>query len=131
MFKRILLSAVPMVLFAGGVFADDDLLKQLASENTDVVAAVADDDVEMGKNDVDQLMGDAEESSEETIAACYSRISYRYPSYGYHSSYPAYSYPTYSYHRYPTYRYNYRPVVYKPVHHTYYTPVYTSYWGCY
>lgn len=135
MLKRILFAVVPMVLVAGSVFAEDDLLTQLANENADSIAAVdADDDPEMGKADVDALLGDKEESEEEAIAACYRRMSYG-SSYGYSSySYPSYNYstyhyPTYKYYSYPTVTYH-APVVYRPVHYTYYTPVYTSYWGC-
>ena len=131
MFKKILFAVVPMVLVAGTSFADENLLEQLAQENTDTIADVVDDESPMGKDDVDQLLGDSDESDEEMVAACYSRVRYSrsyhsYPSYGY-----GYSYPAYNYHHYPTYSYTYhRPVVYKPVHYNHYTPVYTSYWGC-
>ena len=86
MLKRILFAVVPMALVAGSVFAEDDLLTQLANENSESVTAVdVDDDVELGKADVDALLGDKEESDEEAIAACYRRMSYG-SSYGYSST---------------------------------------------
>lgn len=137
MLKKILFAVVPMVLFAGTVSADDDLLAKLANmDDAKIAASVdADADVEdgLGQADVDALLGD-DDKDEDAIAACFRRIgygygysSYGYSNYGYgsygYSSYRCYT-PTYTYYHRPVYRYC-SPVV------TYYTPVYTSYWGCY
>ncbi|TWT93936.1 hypothetical protein [Stieleria varia] len=141
MLKKILFAVVPMLMIAGTVSADNDLLNQLASMNDNGITASAPADVDtddkLGQADVDALLGD-EDNGEDAVAACFRRVgygygrsyghSYGYRSYGYSSCYsPCYSYYTPSYYSYsycrPTYYYT--PVV------THYTPVYTSYWGCY
>jgi hypothetical protein len=128
------------MLVASSVMADDSLLLKVASMDldgaSDATAEVAAAD-ELGQADVDALLGNDENSGEEAIAACFRRIgygygyrSYGYRSYGYRSCYRSYSY-------YPTYNYCYRPVTYSycapsycaPVYSCY-TPVYSSYWGC-
>ncbi len=131
MLKRFFFAVAPLMLIAGSVTADDDLLSSIAKleAGNDAVATVADADVdELGQADVDALMGDDDASEEDAIAACFRRISYGY-GYGYHNYYRSYSYSHYtpvyrSYHHCYTPTYHYRPVTY-----SYYTPCYTSYWG--
>ncbi|WDQ18431.1 hypothetical protein [Rhodopirellula sp. P2] len=132
--------ALTFCLAGTAVQADDNLLARLAAaesnnttdmETADVASA---DDMQLGLADVESLLNDGEDGvdSEEAVAACYRRFrgnyghrSYGHRSYSYHNHYSSY-YSPYSYASY-----SYAPVVhYKPVVHHYYTPVYTSYWGC-
>jgi len=136
MLKRILFAVAPIVMIFGTVSADDDLLKSLASMDTnsivaaDTVDGALEDTDDFGQADVDALMGD-DDKDEDAVAACFRRIGYGYGrGYGHHYGYRSYGYgyghgcyrPSYSYYR-PCYSY-YRPV-------TYHVPVYTSYWACY
>ena len=136
MLKRILFAVVPMVLAIGTVSANDSLLTQLAGMSDDAIDVSADaDGTDLGKADVDALLGDDKESGDDAVAACFRRIGYGYGnSYSYGHSYSHYNYSYgYGYHCSPVYHhYTYhRPVhVYRPVY-TCYTPIYTSYWGCF
>tara|TARA_R110002072_G_scaffold84478_2_gene191645 strand:- start:5904 stop:6335 length:432 start_codon:yes stop_codon:yes gene_type:complete len=142
MSKRTLITAAMAMTFClvgTAVKADENLLARLAAaesnhtadiENIDEASA---DDMELGLADVESLLNDGEDEvdSEEAVAACYRRFrgSYGYRSYG-HRSYGYSHYNSY-YSPYSYSSYHYTPVVhYKPVVHHYYTPVYTSYWGC-
>lgn len=134
MLKRILFAVIPMVLAVGTVSADDSLLSKLALMGDTAMDVTADvDDAELGKSDVDALLGDDAESGDDAVAACFRRIGYGYgQSYGHSYRHYNYSY-NYGYHCSPVYHhYSYcRPVhVYRPVY-TCYTPIYTSYWGCF
>ena len=134
MFKKILFAVAPMMLVAGSVMADDDLLSKIAKmDTTDVkndIAEVEETD-DLGKVDVDNLLGDnEEESTEEAVAACFRRYgrsyrsnSYRSYNYGYtyNFGYTTHCAPVHTY--YPSYHYT-------PVTYSHYSPVYTSYWGC-
>ncbi|TFH38331.1 MAG: hypothetical protein E4G94_12480, partial [ANME-2 cluster archaeon] len=77
MLKRILFAVAPMMLVASSVMADDSLLSAVSKmdfANSDAVAANAADADDLGKADVEALLGDGEESSgEEAIAACFRR----------------------------------------------------------
>ena len=132
MSKRTLITAAMAMTFClvgTAVKADDNLLARLAAaesnntadiENIDEASA---DDMELGLADVESLLNDGEDEgdSEEAVAACYRRFRGSYGYSHYNSYYSPYSYSSY----------HYTPVVhYKPVVHHYYTPVYTSYWGC-
>ena len=126
--------AVTVCSLASTVHADDDLLTRLASteasENV-VESNEADiDENDFGVSDVESLLAeDGEEaSSEEAVAACYRRAthSYGYRSYGHRSYYSSYYTPRY-HHSYSYYSPSY---CYTPVTYSYYTPVYTNYWGC-
>ena len=142
MLKRILFAVAPIVMIFGTVSADDDLLKSLATMDTDLVVASTDmpetnteleDEDDFGQADVDALLGD-DDKDEDAVAACFRRIGYGY-GYRYGRSYRSYGYGYgYGYGCYrPTYSYRcYRPVTYSycpPV--TYHVPCYTSYWACY
>lgn len=134
MLKRILFAVAPMVLVATSVMADDSLLSAVAKmdlNQSDAIASNVADSDQLGKADVDALLGEGEApNGEEAIAACFRRIGY---GYGYRS-YGCYSYnswysPCYS-PCYTTY-YSYPAIsCYRPVSYCYYTPVYSSYWGC-
>ncbi len=95
------------------------------------VAANVDAD-ELGKADVESLLNEGEEASgEEAIAACFRRIGYGYRyrggyrNYGCGYSYRSWCNPCYtSYYSYPAIN------CYRPVTYSYYTPVYSNYWGC-
>ena len=115
-----------MLLVAGSVMADDSLLSRVATMDLDGAnAAVADVEADnLGQADVDALLGDDEESSEDAIAACFRRIGW---GYGYRSCYRSY----YNCYR-PFYRTYHYPALhcYTPVTYSCYTPIYRSYWGC-
>jgi len=137
MLKRFLFAVAPMVLFAGSVMADDSLLSSIAKMNLDGAAgnsAQAEEVDELGQADVEALLGDGEEqSTEEAVAACFRRIGYGYRSYGHHGHYGHRSYYGYRSWRSPVYRsyYSYPSLhCYRPVTYSYYTPIYTNYWGC-
>ena len=123
MLKRILFAVAPLMLIAGTVVADDDLLSSIATLEGDTTAAAAVEDSDpLGQADVDALMGDGDESDEEAIAACFRRWG---GYYGYRHFYR------------PFYRSYYRPFYHSynycyPTYYTYshYTPVYRAYWGC-
>lgn len=127
MLKRILFAVIPMVLAVGTVSADDNLLSKLASMNDNgaVESTMDFDESEFGKADVDALLGDDEESGDEAIAACFRRIGY---GYSYRPAYYGYNY-CYGYNYYRPYYHTYSYRVYRPVYSCY-TPIYTSYWGC-
>ena len=131
MLKRILFSVVPMLLLVGTVTAEDNLLAKLANTSGDPVAQapLELDESEFGAADVDSLLGAEENSDDDAIAACFRRIGYGY-GYGYSTVRYNYGY-SYNYCQ-PYYTsYTYYPVrVYRPVY-TCYTPIYTSYWGCF
>lgn len=128
MLKRILFAVAPMMLLAGSVMADDSLLSSIAKMDLkNGNNATMEDTDDLGQADVDALLGDGEENSEEAIAACFRRIGYGYRSFGCRSYYGYRSWcnPCYrTYYSYPA-LHCYRPVTYR-----YYTPIYSSYWGC-
>ncbi|MCC9657348.1 hypothetical protein [Rhodopirellula halodulae] len=139
MSKRTLITAALALTFcvAGtAAKADDNLMAMLAANDYNTTKLTSTDastnnDIELGMADVESLLNDGDEvDSEEAVAACYRRFrgSYGYRSYVHRS----YGYGHYnSYYSPISYSYSYTPVVhYKPVVHHYYTPVYTSYWGC-
>ena len=134
MLKRILFAAAPLMLIAGSVVADDDLLSKVASMDLDDVkadVAEVEDMDELGLADVEALLDeDKEASDEDAVAACFRRVGYSYggSSYGYRSY--NYSYHTPVYRSYYTPTYHYTPTYYTPVTYHSYTPVYNSYWGC-
>ena len=128
MLKRIFFAVAPLMLIAGTVTANDDLLSAVAKLDADKSnVAQADEMDNLGEADVEALLGEGEEDSEEAIAACFRRIryGYGYRSYGYRS---CYSFRCYSpvYYNYPCYT-NY---CYRPVYRSCYTPIYSNYWGC-
>lgn len=126
MLKRILFAVAPLMLMAGTVFADDDLLSTIAKMDGDTTAAAHMEETDqLGQADVDALLGDGEESDEEAIAACFRRVGYRWGYRGFYRSYSCYRpyYRSYSYNCYPTY-------YHAPVSYSCYTPIYRSYWGC-
>jgi hypothetical protein len=121
MLKRILLAVVPLALLSTTVFAEEDLLNEVANLK---VAAITDAQVSIedptANLDVDSLSDQAGSGkSDEAIEACFRRFGYG----GYYGGYSSYCYsPYYSYTYYcyqPYYQICYRPVYY-----------YTSYWGC-
>lgn len=133
MLKRFFFAVAPMVLLAGSVVADDSLLSSIAKMDLSGSAGnptASDDADELGQADVDALLGDDEgQSTEEAVAACFRRIGYGYGyrSYGYRSyrGYRSWCSPVYrTYYSYPSLH------CYRPVTYSYYTPVYTHYWGC-
>lgn len=141
MLKRILFAVAPMMLIASSVMADDSLLSAVAkmdlAKSDSVVADVATAE-DLGKADVDALLGEGDQpGGDEAIAACFRRIGYGH-GYGYGCGYR--SHGCYYGHRswysscyspcYTTYSYSY-PVYncYSPCY-SYCTPVYTNYWGC-
>ncbi|QDT06715.1 hypothetical protein K227x_51310 [Rubripirellula lacrimiformis] len=139
MFKKMMFAIAPMMLIAGSVVADDDLLSALAKMDVDqsMVSGADIADAKLGQADVDALLGDDDASSEDAIAACYRRFrggyGRHYSSYGsyghrhYGSSYTTWHNPCHT--SYRTYTHCYTPV-YCPPTYSYYTPSYTSYWGC-
>lgn len=125
MFKNFLLSVAALALMVTGVFAEDDLLKDVASLNASSItdAQIAIEDGTGSGLDVDGLAQQAGgEKSDQAIEACFRRFGYGggYCHYNFYN--PCY---TYSY-CYPQF-YCYRPVYY----YSYCYPVYTHYWGCY
>ena len=69
-------------------------------------------------------------AQEEAVAACFRRIGYGYGYRHYnrcrHYGYRSWCSPVYrTYYSYPSLH------CYRPVTYSYYTPVYTSYWGCF
>lgn len=123
MLNRFFFAVAPMLLVAGSVMADDSLLSRVATMDLDGAnAAVTDmEEDNLGQADVDALLGDDEESSEDAIAACFRRIGW---GYGYRSCYRSYYRPFYRTYHYPALH------CYTPVTYSYYTPIYRSYWGC-
>lgn len=123
MLKKFLLAMVPMIMLAANVFAEDDVLKDVANLKA---SAITDAEIKIddptANIDVDALAENASGEKKDAIEACFRRFGYGggYGNYygGYHSCYsPCY---TYSYYCYQPYYVCYRPV------YTYYT----SYWGC-
>ena len=138
MFKKFVFVAVSMLMAANSVMANDDITSMLANLDgaKDKSAQVEDADV-LGQKDVDALLGEDKNDSEEAVAACFRRFSHGggYGSYNNHSCYNSYnSYNSYSYCSPYTYNYNYcytpTYTCYTPVTYSCYTPCYTSYWGC-
>lgn len=134
MLKKFMFAMIPMVMLAGSAVGDDDLLSKIGSIDVDSIgnASAEVQEFDLGDVDVDGLLDNENEESDEAIAACFRRIGYGYGrSFG--RSHYRYSYnwhrPRYTNH----YSYScYRPLYcYQPVHYSTYTPVYTSYWGCY
>ena len=127
MLNRFFFAVAPMLLVAGSVMADDSLLSRVATMDLDGAnAAVADVEADnLGQADVDALLGDDQESSEDAIAACFRRIGW---GYGYRSCYRPFYRSCYR----PFYRTYHYPALhcYTPVTYSYYTPIYRSYWGC-
>ena len=132
MLKRFFFAVAPLMLIAGTVVADDDLLSAVAKLDADKPNAAETEEMDdLGQADVDALLGEGEEEGEEAIAACFRRIRY---GYGYRSfGYRSYGHCSYRFYRpvcytsYPSY--HYRPV-YNTCYTSYYTPIYSSYWGC-
>ena len=132
MLKKVFFAIAPMMLVASSVAADDSLLLKVAKMDLSGAGSATvevDSADELGQADVDALLGDDEQSGEEAIAACFRRIGYGYRYGGYRSCYRSFGYRSW-YNCYPNYRYRYcyRPVTF-PVYTTY-TPIYSSYWGC-
>ncbi len=145
MHKRLMLALAPMILLAASVRgADDSRSDQFSDLNIDniVDAEIAIDEFSLDDVDVDSLAASAEADKEEAIEACFRRMEYGNSygptygtSWGYGSTYGSCYYPSYSYGYHwqtPCYT-EYRPLyTYRTCYTTYqYTPVYTSYWGCY
>ena len=85
MFKKVLFATAPMMLLAGSVQANDDLLTAIAKMDANNVAQVKTNNDKLGQADVDALLGDDEENSKDAIAACFRRFggySRSYGSYG-------------------------------------------------
>ena len=124
MLRKFLLAVAPMLLVAGTVTADDSLLATIAKlDGTQENVQLEDEDT-LGKADVDALLGENGEDSEEAIAACFRRIGYGYRYRSYRHSYSYYNPVCYNY----SYVNHFR--CYRPVTYSCYTPCYTSYWGC-
>ncbi|MEM9588595.1 MAG: hypothetical protein AAGA03_15040 [Planctomycetota bacterium] len=136
MLKRILFAAAPLMLIAGSVTADDNLLASIAMLDANTADATmeseAGDDL-MGAADVDALLSDGEETSdEEAIAACFRRIGFGY-GYGGYRGYRGYrGFNSWHSPIYRGYNHCHYPVVrhYRPISYSCFTPVYSSYWGC-
>lgn len=129
MLKKLLLSVVPMFLFATLVMAEDDLLSDVAGLKASAIqdASIAIEDGSLDGLDVDGLAADASGGkSDQAIEACFRRFGYgggyHHGCYNYGYSYNCYQ-PCYTYYQ-PLYCY--RPVTYQVCY-----PVYTHYWGCY
>lgn len=120
MLKKMLLAMIPMVLLAANVFAEDDVLNDVANLQASAItdAEISIDDP-LANLDVDGLAANAGTEKTDAIEACFRRFGYHYG--GFHGYNWCYS-PCYTYHYYC-----YQPyyVCYRPVY-TYYT----SYWGC-
>jgi hypothetical protein len=141
MHKSLMLALAPMILLAASVRgADDGRNDQVSGLNIDniVDAEIAIEEFDFDDVDVDSLAASAGADNEEAIEACFRRIGYGHSyggGWGYGSSYGSCYYPSYSYGCHwqtPCYT-EYRPLyTYRTCYTTYqYTPVYTSYWGCY
>ncbi len=127
MLKKFLLAIVPMALMAATVFAEEDVLKDVAnlkvSSITDAQISVEDPTANL---DIDSLAANAgTDKKTDAIEACFRRFGYGgYSNYGcYNYGYSNFCYQpayTYSYYCYQPYYVAYRPV------YTYYT----NYWGC-
>ncbi len=132
MLKRIFFAVAPLMLIAGTVVADDNLLSAVAKLDADK-APTAETMDDLGQADVDALLGEDEDEQEEAIAACFRRIGYGYGNRGYgfrrygFRSYNCFSPVRHCYTSYPSYYY--RPV-YNSCYSSYYTPIYSNYWGC-
>ena len=128
MLKRFLFAMAPLMLVAGTVTADDELLSAVAMLDSDTVAEATVETDELGQADVDALMGEGEESEDEAIAACFRRYGYGY-GWGNRGYYRSYSYYRPFYRSYG-YGYSYPRYCYTPSYYSCYTPIYRSYWGC-
>lgn len=129
MFKRFLFAFAPLFLLAGSVMAEDDLFSTVAKmdlSKADVLASDVAANDGLGEADVEALLNDGEQvSNDEAIAACFRRFGYGYRSYGCYYRYRSCYSPCYTtYYSYPAIS------CYRPVTYSYYTPVYSSYWGC-
>ena len=98
MLKRIFFAVAPLMLIAGTVVADDDLLSAVAKLDADKPTAAETEEMDdLGQADVDALLGEGEEEGEEAIAACFRRIRY---GYGYRSfGYRGYGHCSYRFYR--------------------------------
>jgi len=141
MFKKFVLAAVPAMMIANSLMANDDLLSMVANLDgaKDKQAEVATDDT-LGQKDVDALLGEEKSNGDDAVAACFrnSGHGHRYGSYGSYGSYGnygcygnynSYCYPSYStsyscwspsYCYTPTYQYT------VPVSYSCYSPCYSS-----
>lgn len=122
MLKKILFAVVPMIFMASAVFAEDDVLKDVANLKASAIkdAEISIDDP-TANLDVDGLAEKAGTEKTDAIEACFRRFGYG--GYGGYGGYYNYCYQpcyTYSYYCYQPYYVCYRPV------YTYYT----TYWGC-
>lgn len=127
MLKKFLLAIVPMALMVATVFAEDDVLKDVAnlkaSSITDAQVSIEDPTANL---DIDGLAANAgTEKKTDAIEACFRRFGYG-GGYGCYNNY----YSCYSNYYNPCYTYTYQ--CYQP-YYVCYRPVYTyctSYWGC-
>tara|TARA_R110002073_G_scaffold65408_7_gene163346 strand:- start:1146 stop:1535 length:390 start_codon:yes stop_codon:yes gene_type:complete len=128
MLNRFFFAVAPMILVASSVMAEDSMLSTIANLDQNDSIAQVDDSDDLGLADVESLLNDGEkQSGEEAIAACFRRIGYGHRHHHYRSFSNWYR-PVYHSHSCytPVYttHYSYTPT------YTYYTPCYTSYWGC-
>jgi hypothetical protein len=122
MLCKIMFALVPMALVVSFANADDSLPEFNLAEISD--AAIEIDTASLDGLDVDGLVAEAGEDTEEAVEACFRRFGYRHRGYGYGYNHGCYR-PYYTYRPcYPTY-YCHRPV------YTYPVVSYVSYWGCY
>ena len=136
MFKKLLFAVVPMLMVATNVFAEDDILADVANLKSDAINdAKISIEAGVGALDFDALakdagkdkIGDAIEARSRGGGGGYG--SYGYSNYGYGGYYNSYSYyPSYYSYGYSPYSY-YRPIAYSYPVYSY--PVYSYYWGCY
>ncbi len=142
--KSMIALTAPIALIAGTVVADDDMPSVVAElESAGLSSSVVDvrsDPIGRdlsGQADVAALLGDGEESDEDAIAAGYRSFRGVFGgiggfggsrNFGRRSS--GYGYRGRSTSVYRRYSYCSPVVYYSPVQYCRYTPVYTSYWGC-
>ena len=135
MLKKFVFAMIPMIMLAGTAMGEDDLLAKIGGLDVNSIGAASADiqDFDLGNVDVDGLTDAEDGEGEDAIAACFRRIGYGYGGghgFGHrHYSFNNWHRPMYNHH----YSYNFcQPLYcYQPVRYTYYTPIYTNYWGCY
>ena len=126
MLKKFLLAMIPMAFMVATVWAEEDVLKDVANLKASAItdAQISIDDPTAAL-DVDALANNAgTEKKTDAIEACFRRFGYGgYSNYCYNYGYSSYCYQpcyTYSYYCYQPYYVAYRPVY----------SYCTSYWGC-
>ena len=128
MFKKFVLAAVPALMIANSLMANDDLLSMVANLDgaKDKQAEVATDD-SLGQKDVDALLGEEKSNAEDAVAACFrnSGHGHHYGSYGNYSSYGSYN----SYGNYGCYG-NYNSYCYPSYSTSYCYPSYSTSYSC-